>query len=49
MSAYTFHSSRPDQWVMPRPTRDPARGIAIHGPLRPMVQPGLLDRFLGRF
>lgn len=36
MSAYTFRSSRPDQWVSPRPTRDPARLAAIHGPLRPM-------------
>jgi hypothetical protein len=36
MSAYTFRSSRPDQWVSPRPTRDPARLSAIHGPLRPM-------------
>lgn len=46
MSAYTFRSSRPDQWVSPRPTRDPARGLAIHGPLRPMHQPGLLARML---
>ncbi len=46
MSAYTFRSSRPDQWVSPRPTRDPARGFAIHGPLRPMQQPGLLTRLL---
>jgi hypothetical protein len=44
MSAYTFRSSRPDQWVSPRPTRDPARLAAIHGPLQPMRQPGLLSR-----
>jgi hypothetical protein len=47
MSAYTFRSSRPDQWVSPRPTRDPARGRAIHGPLRPMERPTLLGRLLG--
>ncbi len=47
MSAYTFYSSRPDQWVSPRPTRDPARGRAIHGPLRPMERPGFLGRLLG--
>jgi hypothetical protein len=46
MSAYTFRSSRPDHWVMPRPTRDPARGRAIHGPLQPMAQPGFLSRLL---
>jgi len=48
MSAYTFRSSRPDQWVSPRPTRDPARLAAIHGPLRPMHdEPRLLSRLLG--
>jgi len=48
MSAYTFRSSRPDQWVSPRPTRDPARLAAIHGPLRPMhEEPGRLARLLG--
>jgi hypothetical protein len=48
MSAYTFHSSRPDQWVSPRPTRDPARRRAIHGPLQPLARPGLLARLLGQ-
>lgn len=48
MSAYTFRSSRPDHWVSPRPTRDPARLSAIHGPLRPMDEaPGLLGRLFG--
>jgi hypothetical protein len=52
MSAYTFHSSRADHWVSPRPTRDPALGRVIHGPLQPM-QPvhdsGWLSRlFTGR-
>lgn len=48
MSAYTFRSSRPDQWVSPRPTPDPARRLAIHGPLQPM-QPraGLIARLFG--
>lgn len=45
MSAYTFRSSRPDQWVSPRPTRDPARLRAIHGPLQPLKpQGGWLSR-----
>lgn len=48
MSAYTFRSSRPDHWVSPRPTRDPARLAAIHGPLQPMENArGLLGRLLG--
>lgn len=47
MSAYTFRSSRPDHWVSPRPTRDPARRRAIHGPLQPMrAEAGLLARLL---
>ncbi len=44
MSAYTFRSSRPDQWVMPRPVTDAARRLAIHGPLQPMARPGILAR-----
>jgi hypothetical protein len=48
MSAYTYRSSRPDHWVSPRPTRDPARLMAIHGPLRPMQgEPGLIARLFG--
>lgn len=48
MSAYTFRSSRPDHWVSPRPTRDPARLAAIHGPLRPMREErGLVARLFG--
>jgi hypothetical protein len=48
MSAYTFRSSRPDHWVSPRPTRDPARRRAIHGPLQPMPgEVGILARLLG--
>jgi hypothetical protein len=47
MSAYTFHSSRPDHWVSPRPTLDPVRRRAIHGPLRPMPRPGVFARLLG--
>ncbi|WP_156443311.1 hypothetical protein [Erythrobacter sp. CCH5-A1] len=47
MSAYTFRSSRPDHWVSPRPTRDPARSRAIHGPLQPMqAEPRGLVRLL---
>ena len=49
MSAYTYRSSRPDHWVSPRPTRDPARRRAIHGPLQPMPsQSGWLLRLFAR-
>jgi hypothetical protein len=48
MSAYTFRSSRPDHWVSPRPTRDPALAAAIHGPLQPMdAEQGLIARLFG--
>jgi hypothetical protein len=49
MSAYTFRSSRPDHWVSPRPTRDPALRRMIHGPLRPLPgEAGWLARLLSR-
>jgi hypothetical protein len=48
MSAYSFRSSRPDHWISPRPTRDPAMSRLIHGPLQPMQRPGWLARLLGR-
>ncbi len=48
MSAYTFHSSRPDRWTSPRPTRDPALRRMIHGPLQPMEQPGNLTGLFER-
>jgi hypothetical protein len=28
-----YHTSRPDHWVSPRPTRDPAQQRAKHGAL----------------
>jgi hypothetical protein len=48
MSTYTIRSSRPDSWAVPRPTRDPARQFAIHGPLQPMAQPGWFERLFAR-
>ncbi len=39
MTAAKFHSSAPDRWVLPRPTRDPALARHIHGPLQPLEQP----------
>jgi hypothetical protein len=49
MSAYTFRSSRPDHWVSPRPSRDPAQSRMIHGPLQPIApHSGWLSRLLAR-
>lgn len=32
-----FHTSAPDRWIMPRPTRDPMHNK--YGPLLPMQEP----------
>jgi hypothetical protein len=40
-----FHSSRPCQWVQPRP--HDARHMT-HGKIEPMERPGLWARIMGR-
>lgn len=37
MTAAKYHSSAPDRWVMPRPTRDPMGNK--YAPLQPMPEP----------
>ena len=37
MTSPRFHSSRPDHWTSPRPTRDPMGNK--YGPLLPMEEP----------
>ena len=44
MSSMSFRSSRPDSWVSPRPHRDASLRYQMHGPIRPMEEPGLLAR-----
>ncbi len=48
MSHYTFRSSRPDQWVSPRPGLDPAVRAMAYGPVRSMYEPTWLERVFGR-
>ncbi len=47
MSSYSFRSSRPDRWVQPRPHRDASLRYLMHGPIRPMEEPGFLARLFG--
>ena len=44
MSSAVFHSSRPNEWVLPRPHLDAHQRRLTYGPIRPMEQPGLLER-----
>ena len=47
MSGLSFRSSRPDSWVQPRPYRDASMRYQMHGPIRPMEEPGLIARLFG--
>ncbi len=48
MSHFTYHTSPPDRWVMPRPYRDANLRKLKYGPVAPMTRPGLIARLLGR-
>jgi hypothetical protein len=48
MSNYTQHSSMSDRWIRPRQSLDPTMRRKVHGPIRPMEEPGLLDWLLRR-
>jgi hypothetical protein len=45
MSNYTTHTSLADRWTKPRQPLDPCMRRKVHGPIRPMEEPGLLGRF----
>jgi hypothetical protein len=47
MSALSFRTTRPDAWLMPRPPRDASLRYLVHGPIRPMEEPGFLARLFG--
>ncbi|MGE3693363.1 MAG: hypothetical protein AB7F98_18455 [Novosphingobium sp.] len=48
MSAYRYHSSRPDTWTQPRPYCDASLRYMTYGPIRPMDEKrGLLSRLFG--
>jgi hypothetical protein len=50
MSSLQFRSSKPDQWIMPRPYQDASLRLRTHGPILPMEQQptGFWARLLGR-
>jgi hypothetical protein len=48
MSSLSYHSSRPDGWVQPRPHQDASLRYMKHGPIQPMEEPGFLTRLFGR-
>ena len=49
MSSLSFRSSRPDNWVQPRPYTDPSQRYMRHGPILPMdEEPGFFARLFGR-
>ena len=48
MSSMSFRSSRPDNWVMPRPYSDPTLRLMKHGRILPMEEPSLIERLFGR-
>jgi len=48
MSSLSYHSSRPDGWVQPRPHQDASLRYMKYGKIQPMEEPGLLARLFGR-
>ena len=47
MCQYRFSSSKPDQWVSPRPYSDPSIRAMAYGRVRPMHEPSFLERLFG--
>jgi len=48
MTPYPIHRSRPDAWTSPRSTSDPSLRALAYGPVRPMHEPSLFERFVER-
>jgi hypothetical protein len=48
MSSYSYRTSRPNSWVMPRPHVDSSQRRMAYGPIQSMERPGLLERLFGR-
>jgi hypothetical protein len=48
MTHLSFHSSKPDNWVLPRPHSNASLRYRKHGPIQPMKQPGFFARLFGR-
>ena len=47
MSSLSFHSSRPDRWVKPKPYSDASLRYKQHGKILPMEEPGFFARLFG--
>jgi len=47
MSQYRFSTSKPDQWVSPRPYSDPCLRTMAYGRVQPMHEPSWLERLFG--
>lgn len=48
MSSAVFRSSRPHNWVLPRPHTDAHQRYLTYGPIQPMDEPGFFDRLFQR-
>lgn len=48
MSTRSYHSSRPDRWISPRPSSNPCLRAQAYGKIRPMEEPSWLERLFGR-
>ena len=48
MTSAPIHSSGSDAWSNPRPHSDATLRRIKHGAIRPMEEPGLLERWFGR-
>lgn len=44
MSNYSTYSSLSDRWAKPRQSLDPSMRRKVHGPIRPMTEPSLIER-----
>lgn len=48
MTALRHHSSKPHQWISPRPYTDADLRRHAYGKVRPMHEPNWLERLFGR-
>ncbi len=48
MSPSVFRSSRPHEWIVPRPHTDAHQRFMTYGPVQPMDGPGLIERLFFR-
>ncbi|MEM7689899.1 MAG: hypothetical protein AAF291_12830 [Pseudomonadota bacterium] len=44
MTSASITTSKPDHWTVPRPFTDASVRLQKHGPIRPLEEPGFLER-----